>query len=1417
MNNIQTTSLDQNFLFDFDDNYQEKSVHLTSNLVLGEFNKITLFFSVDGNSTEEGLNICFTFDNFSVEFTIDTIFQDGMTHNLTETFLSPSEYMGYLDITIHCSGQSEPGSTVHLTILNTTIIEKIEVPSLLNTNEILPILPNWLIFQGSQMSEVERSISSAFYCTKENAELNLTLSFAASDFHSFTKRVKLSINGKLAEEDNFYADTRNEMNIILRPEIGFNILSLNFSVEYTNALIQISTISLSGFLIFFETGADTFDSYQWEENTNFLHSFNISSLKPFNYHSEQVLKVTINYQCHGVRSSTGIGYSLKSGSTVLKQDTITSFEQMYETNTLEILTYTADYLSNIFFTIKGTTKGAGGFIILNTSKVETSPLPKLTGNSLDRTLPSEQTVSTIVYFQTVEFYDVFYISGSPIVNFHFSFNINSSYESPFDYLYVVVENEEKSFISKTIHSVGFTNISVQLPLDLGYHELSISFQIFGLNTPIQIQNIRYQMEIVPEPPTSSLPFGSKAVYWLLGIYAALFFIFVDKNVFRKKIKRESSSQLSVEISPLENQPKKERKQFILTSLYTTAFFCLFFFVSFAFNIHHWGLTILYALCSYYLGKWMSVLDFSWKPFRNVWKEVQDFFSDTDSFTDFFNKIVDLLTTQKKKQILRFLILIGILFTAAVNIGILVFFDQRPYLMDRLPVLKNYYFLFASFILTSLFLFYALHLTKRLSFLEDNFRRTRLYGRLSLTLVVSFLVVLNVLALSKTFDLSTLWTFLSPLMIVGLTKTSNSLGKTIAEEENLTYSKFLKNGRIITKTKEVKQATEQGIFLRKEWKKEKEQLDKNRLRGIIIWDIEPEIPVVLTRLAELIELSAKETEQLLDAIMNETPNLGEYHRKEQVFIRTLPDCTNGTETMQEKKDVPVIEGAKNVIEWKGKIVKGNNRGAGWITLPAEIREAAEPGCFYDLSLIDSKLETHVLIKKLLVMKKSWGFYLPQNLCTEHSLIGETVTCYIYQMDHFPIWINKDKIIRLPNSIVKEYQIEESNLFEVEVITDKGIFGEVILITRVDRSNRSENDEYRLTLRLSDAPRSTEARIKLIKRVEKLPHSIEEENHENFYLPKLFPDGIMGKVHENEMIIFLGNHVPLFTPIRVNLLDFIHYFGCYYADGTKKGWAWRISASTPEQAVYYIEKYNQLICGNQLVFRVSYSKKPSDKRKKEQVKEDLIKYWKEHANVIVDKKITIRNAKHDNVRKWNKCGTLDITDNRNLVMEIHLRILSEVVEVVKHNVNDEYNWQFLFGILEGDGYVAGGKDGFGIGFSTHLSDKVIENALIRLGINYRVDRSRVKDGTYSGITFEFGLFEVLQNLETLSENLFKYYPKRRDRFITRLINQASVEYVLKRKQSLSAPARSSLLAYNLDTDTIRTLLRKLESEISKGDER
>ncbi len=1418
-NDVQTTSsLNQNLIFIFDETYHEETFHLTfSSLELSEFNRLTLFFMVNDTSTQEGLNAVFTIGNTSVEFTIERIFQDGLSHNLTETFLFPLQFSGDLDISIFCGGQSDSSSVGSLTIFNTTKIEKIEVPTLLKTPGDLPAFPNWLTFWGNQMGGEKRSTSSAFYYSKGTDKLNLTLSFFANEIRAFVKEVELSINDVWVASRCFQANSCNEMNFIFQPDAGFNLLSINFSVQYSSDLIQISTISLSGSLLHFDIGSDVFDSFQWGDG-RFIHSFDLSSLKPTTYHSEQVLHVTVDYQCQGVKVSTGVQYSLKAGSTVLEEGTISYLDQMHETNSLEIRTYTTDYRENLYFVIRGSTHDVGIFLILNSSKIETAPLPEVTEEPLDRLVASDYDITSLTFFQTVTFYDVFQTKGSPLVNFYLSFNIDSGYEDPFDSMIVEVKSEGETIISKYVRSVSFTNISVQLPLQMGYHELRISFQITRLNTPIQIQDLRYQVEIIPEPPTISFPFGSQAVYWLLGFYGAFFFLFNDKNVFRKNIKRKALSHNLTESLSVEEQRKKETLLLVLELLTAVGSLLVMCAISYLLNILHWSLIIIYFFTAMNIGKCVYLLDLNKKPFRNTWKKVQEFFAEIDSFTDLFNKIVDFLTSQTKKYTLRFIILILTLLTAAVHVGILVFFNQRPFLMNPQPVSRIYSLLLASFIISSSFLFYALHLTKKFSFLEDNIRRVRLLGRLSLILVTGSLLVLNVLALSKTFDFTILWTFLSPLMIAGLTKSSNKLGQIIADEENLTYSKFLKNGKVWTKKKEVKQATEQGILLRKEWRKEEKILNKNRLRGIIIWDIKPEIPVSLTRLAELMKLSTKKTERLLDAILNEIPNLGEYHRKEQVFIRKLPDKTSGTEKMDVDKveRVPEIEGAKKVFEWEGRIVKGNSRGAGYLTLPIELRDSVEAGCFYDLSLIDSNLETHVLTAKLSATKKGWGFYIPQALCIEHSLVGETVTCYIYQMDHFPVKLSADKIIRLPNSIVEEYEIHEHGLFEVEVITDQGIFGEVVLITKTDRSNRSDCDEYSLTLRLSDAPRSTDARIKLVKRVEKLPSNLKEkENYENFYLPTLFQDGIMGKIHENEMIIFLGNHVPTFAPIRINLLEFIHYFGCYYADGTKKGWAWRINASTPEQAVYYVEKYNHLIYGNKLVYELTYSKKPSDKRKQTQIKKDLVKYWKEEANVeIEEKRIKLRETKHDKVLKWNKCGSLGIRDNRNLIMEIHLRVMDTITNYLKNKcINDKDLWDFLFGILEGDGFVSGGNSSFGVGFATNLNDKIIERLLTRLGIQHRIDKSRVKDGVYAGITLHFGLFEVLLNLKIINESLFIYYPKRRKTFIERLLKQPTVRFIMGKQVHLAPVSENFFKTTEFSLEDLEQILDSLALELSK----
>ena len=684
------------------------------------------------------------------------------------------------------------------------------------------------------------------------------------------------------------------------------------------------------------------------------------------------------------------------------------------------------------------------------------------------------------------------------------------------------------------------------------------------------------------------------------------------------------------------------------------------------------------------------------------------------------------------------------------------------------------------------------------------------------LVTGSLICVAVVLFTYKVNLTTIWTSLSSLFLVGISKTSTRLGKTLEKTYTQTNNGFMGQGRFFTNSKEVRRAVEEGIETRAEWEKEKQEINKNKVRGVIIWDIKAEMPVALARVAELANVEKKETEGLLEEIVNATPSLGEYHKKEQVFIKKSTDNISGTIMIKEEpaKSSEVAD-TKQVIEWEGKISKGGGNGTGYITLPAHFVGSLDHGQYYDLTLVDSNLKTHVLAARFRVTKKSRGFYIPKELCEKHSLIGETVKCYIYQMEHFPVLINEDKIVGLAQSIVEEYKLRKDDLWEVELLTTRGIFREVVLIGMIDRSNRSSGDEYRFTLRLSDVPRSIEARAKFVRKIEKLPSKQKKEaNCENYYLPQLFHDGIMGQVHENEMIIFLGNHVPVFTPIQINLLDFIHYFGCYYADGTKKGWAWRINASTPEQADYYIKKYNQLVFGNSLVFELTYTMKPSNRRSDRKVKKNLIQFWKEKSNIdIEEKRIWVRTSKSKNIRKWNVCGSLGIRDDRNLVMEIHVRVMMFILNYLANEcLKDDEVWDFLFGILEGDGFVGGGKARFSVGFATHSSDKIIEKLLTRLGIQHRTDKSRVKNNVPAGISVQFGLFEILLNLKRMCDSLFVYYPKRRWIFIERLLKQSTVEYLLKRKETLSFFAKSFILTNMLDDDEIRQLLVNLESELN-----
>ncbi|MHA1867444.1 MAG: hypothetical protein ACTSXD_05205, partial [Candidatus Heimdallarchaeaceae archaeon] len=349
---------------------------------------------------------------------------------------------------------------------------------------------------------------------------------------------------------------------------------------------------------------------------------------------------------------------------------------------------------------------------------------------------------------------------------------------------------------------------------------------------------------------------------------------------------------------------------------------------------------------------------------------------------------------------------------------------------------------------------------------------------------------------------------------------------------------------------------------------------------------------------------------------------------------------------------------NSLTWEKRVAKGNSTGTGWISLPRELRDSVELGSYYDLSLYTEEQVHLDLTVKLVECKGYLGFYIPNKLCEKHALLRKKVEVMIEQSEYFPAQISADKRIYLPYSYVVENDIKENELYEIEIVVGGLAFGEVVLISKTDRSSASRQDEYTITIRLCAIPKKVRAKVKFIRKIKVLSSVTPPLPEEYFYLPSLFHGAIMGKIDPNEMIIFKGNHVPIITPITIKLEEYIHYFGCYYADGTKVGYGWSTSASTSEQAKYYIEKYNELVFNDILGFNLTYSQKPSDKRTEDEIRADLIEYWNEKAGINISrKKILTRFTKHDNPLKWNSCGSLRVRSYKTQVLDLHMGLLGE----------------------------------------------------------------------------------------------------------------------------------------------------------------
>ena len=274
-----------------------------------------------------------------------------------------------------------------------------------------------------------------------------------------------------------------------------------------------------------------------------------------------------------------------------------------------------------------------------------------------------------------------------------------------------------------------------------------------------------------------------------------------------------------------------------------------------------------------------------------------------------------------------------------------------------------------------------------------------------------------------------------------------------------------------------------------------------------------------------------------------------------------------------------------------------------------------------------------------------------------LIGQVVSVSLRPTSYFVSRISKDKLVRFPNSVIEEFSIQKNDLFEVEIKSRNIFVREIVLVTTIDHSNRVNcASEFYFIIRMQDVPTSIEAKIKVLRRIQRVFPKKKKVPEDEIPLPDLFPDAVIAKYDSTSIIIFHGNHIPIICPMKIHLPDFIHYLKNYYTDRVKIGSGWIITALTPEQADYYFETHNKLILNAKLDFELIYVKKSVEEREDEFLICKLYSYWETNAKISLSKdKIHILSSSSSQKRKLNEYGSLRISENRFLILELYLRLL------------------------------------------------------------------------------------------------------------------------------------------------------------------
>lgn len=443
--------------------------------------------------------------------------------------------------------------------------------------------------------------------------------------------------------------------------------------------------------------------------------------------------------------------------------------------------------------------------------------------------------------------------------------------------------------------------------------------------------------------------------------------------------------------------------------------------------------------------------------------------------------------------------------------------------------------------------------------------------------------------------------------------------------------------------------------------------------------------------------------------------------------------------------------------EGNVWRGNNRGSGFVKIPTNVNINFSQKDNIKVEIIKGTKILNNFYGSISSYKRNFGFYIPQKICLFHNILGKALRFNVKKIEGFYSDLGNEGRLYIQNNIAEKLELKEGDIILVKGSFENSTIENLCKLRFRQRADGRKEYFCFFSPKFKNKSGIFNIKRKLIKERIKEP-LISLLNNINY--------GSFDK--SRVIIIHHKSRLDINSKIKMDK-DLSFYLGCYFADGTKKN-SWAITASTFEQAMFYKKMHESMILNPE--YSSSYISITSKKNVGES---NIKKLWKNFTGLEVNKvRQRISQSGAENI---NEYGSFVIRDNRRITLIYYQRLLNYLIKYIINKKDRKMATDFICGVFEGDGSPNAIKRGHIIISSNKKDSQILDDILKITALDYKIERSK-------NVYIRVNALGLLSQIEFLSNKIFKYYPKRRKKFVERFCNIGAVKFILGQQDHCSS---------------------------------